>query len=379
MTTPHVKHGKLTKPNYGHYGRHEWAIVGTPCGNIQALARRVIEALADDFQLGYMDADHGTPEADAQPMAEHTYTNKIAWQQWARQSAPGRADYWQFFHEADAVLVNGNHFEAAQQVVVIDEKKRDSLKKRLPQLTNVALWVYAGDATEPFDFVQEAFPDWAQRPSMRLDDPSPLVEHMRSTLHQAREGLGALVLAGGRSVRMSHDKTVIEYHGKPQREYLYELLGNYSPEVYLSCRPDQAKALDAQFETLPDTFLGLGPYGGILSALQKNPNQAWLVVAVDMPYISEDTLSHLMANRNPKALATAYRNPDNGLPEPLLSIWEPKAYPYLLTLMAHGIICPRKALLTSENVHLLDPPEAKVVRNVNTPEDLAQVRQEMGG
>ena len=328
----HQKHGKIVKPQHGRYGRHEWAIVGTPCGNIQRMAAQLHAELQQNFVVGYMDADHNTPE-DAEPLAYPLeYTNKITHHGWLKQVAPGRADYWEFFNDADLVLVNGNHFEASQQVVVIDPKKYDSLKKRLPQLTNVAMWVYTETVSEPFDFIREAFPQWQEIPATRMGDLAPLTQLIHQQISATRQPISGLVLAGGKSVRMGNDKTVIDYHGVPQREYLYEMLKPMVDEVYLSVRQEQLAEVPDTFRTLPDSFLNLGPYGAILSALQHQPDRAWLVVAVDMPYVPEASVKHLITERNASQLATAYRNPDNELPEPLLSLWEPKAYGHLLLL-----------------------------------------------
>ncbi|NNE77041.1 MAG: NTP transferase domain-containing protein, partial [Pricia sp.] len=45
-----------------------------------------------------------------------------------------------------------------------------------------------------------------------------------------------LVLAGGKSSRMGKDKGLIPYHGMPQREYLYHLLGRVCDKTFLSIR-----------------------------------------------------------------------------------------------------------------------------------------------
>ncbi|HAA12288.1 MAG TPA: molybdopterin-guanine dinucleotide biosynthesis protein MobA, partial [Cytophagales bacterium] len=287
---PRQKQGKLTQLRHGWYGRQEWAIVGTPCGNIQQLAQTVVEALKDQYRFGYLHANYRAPKAEENPSPAVTYTNKVQWHQWETHQAPNPAQYWQQFNEVDVVLVNGNHLEAARQVVVVDMEKYDSLKKRLPQLTDVAMWAYAEGMKEPHDFLKEAFPHWAEIPSMLLNNPTPLITLIDSTLQAAQKSISAIVLAGGKSQRMGNDKTVIDYHGKPQREHLYGMLQPLVDEVYLSCRPEQAEELSEQYHVLPDSFLGMGPYGAILSALQHDPNRAWLVVAVDMPYVTEESV-----------------------------------------------------------------------------------------
>jgi molybdopterin-guanine dinucleotide biosynthesis protein A len=108
--------------------------------------------------------------------------------------------------------------------------------------------------------------------------------------------------------------------------------------------------------------------GAILSAFRQNPNTAWLVVAVDLPLLDKSTLQLLIENRNPSKLATAFNSPVNEFPEPLIAIWEPRAYPVLLQFLAQGYSCPRKALINTD-VELLDAPNPEALFNVNTPEE----------
>ena len=63
------------------------------------------------------------------------------------------------------MLVNGNHFRAASQVVVIDETKKESLKKRLEQLTNIELILLADNAADVFDFIKD-FPAFNKTPCL---------------------------------------------------------------------------------------------------------------------------------------------------------------------------------------------------------------------
>ena len=46
--------------------------------------------------------------------------------------------------------------------------------------------------------------------------------------------LHGLVVCGGQSTRMGMDKSQLQYHGVPQREWLYELLQPLCEDVYIS-------------------------------------------------------------------------------------------------------------------------------------------------
>ena len=60
------------------------------------------------------------------------------------------------------------------------------------------------------------------------------------------------------------------------------------------------------------------------------------------------------------------------MPEPLITIWEPKSYGMMLALLAQGYSCPRKVLLNSDALSLTVPNPAALT-NVNTPEELKAI------
>jgi len=190
--------------------------------------------------------------------------------------------------------------------------------------------------------------------------------------------LRGLVLAGGRSERMRTDKGALHYHGLDQRQHTAALLGEFCPDVRVSVRPEQASDLPAGLTPLPDTFLGLGPLGGLLSAFQADPNAAWLVLACDLPFLTRTTLEFLVTNRQPARAATALQSPWDDFPEPLVTIWEPRSYGQLLRFLSLGYSCPRKALINSD-IALLAPPVPAELRNVNTPEERAAAERELIG
>lgn len=174
---------------------------------------------------------------------------------------------------------------------------------------------------------------------------------------------------------MGHDKTVITWHGKEQRYYVADLLQQLCSRVYISCRKEQQAEIDSNYTTLPDTHEGIGPYGAILTAFEKQDDCAWLVVASDLPLLDRSILEYLIAHRNPSMIATTFQSPHDGLPEPLITIWEPASRDVLLTYLSEGFTCPRKTLIKSaEHVKMIQPPQPEKLLNTNTPEDAAQVK-----
>jgi molybdopterin-guanine dinucleotide biosynthesis protein A len=385
--SPRTKHADLARPDLGDFARHELAFLGAPCGEIQKLAARLTAALAPaGHRVGYVDADHASGDADVaqtlspllQAGAAVEVTDKIHFRRRDERRELDRFSQLDLLSGTDLVLVNGNHFRARHQVVLIDPRK--SLAHKLDKLTDVQAFVLADGVTELPEYLQAHLPHHAQLPQFALADAAGIAAWVQQWLGARQAPLRGLVLAGGLSQRMQTDKGRLSYSpdGREQREVAASLLAEVCQDVFVSCRADQAAELPAGLQPLSDTFLGLGPLGGILSALRKDPNAAWLVLACDLPFMTADTLRQLVAGRQPSRLATAFKSPSNDFPEPLITIFEPRAYPELLRFLGLGYSCPRKMLINSD-VEVLPTPASDVLRNVNTPAERETAQQELAG
>jgi molybdopterin-guanine dinucleotide biosynthesis protein A len=374
------KHPKLARPASGNFGRNEIAFVGTNCGEIKNLAGNIIEALAVKYHCAYADASHAYSETET-PLpgrlangAFFEYTDQINYHQFEVQQQPTSFQFRQYFNSADLVLVNGNHHQGKSQVVIIDPVKEASLQKRLNQLTDVKLFLLTENISGIFGFLKEAIPDWEKIPVYQLSETAKINRFFEDQLEAAKPKINGLVLAGGKSQRMGTDKALLNWHGKEQQYFMADLLQEFCEEVYLSCCPEQVPEIDPNYQVLPDTFTDLGPFGAILSAFRQQPDAAWLVVACDLPLLDKTTLGFLLENRSVSAVATTFQNPEDSFPEPLITIWEPKSYPVLLSFLSQGYSCPRKVLINSE-VKMLKPENTDALRNVNTPEEREAVKQ----
>lgn len=179
--------------------------------------------------------------------------------------------------------------------------------------------------------------------------------------------LYGLLLTGGKSSRMGRDKAVLEYGGQTQADRAFDLLGKVCERVFVSSRRDQADLAGRTGRPqIHDLVENLGPAGGIFSALKTHPDAAWLVLACDLPFVSEAVLQVLAARRDATHPATAFRSTHDGLPEPVCAIYEPSFLPHLEQFLADDIRCPRKMLIRL-GVPLLDPPDGRALDNVNEP------------
>jgi molybdenum cofactor guanylyltransferase len=185
-------------------------------------------------------------------------------------------------------------------------------------------------------------------------------------------GIYGLILAGGSSTRMHRDKAALAYAGKTQLDRAFELASRHVKQVFVSVRASQtADPTRAQHPMIVDSIQGEGPMVGIRSALAAYPGLAWMVLACDLPFLSDTALVQLLNERDASGLATAYRSTHDGLPEPLCAIWEPAAAAALASYQDAGGRCPRKFLI-QHAARLLDPQDVRALDNINTPEEYAE-------
>ncbi|MEN9348278.1 MAG: hypothetical protein RLZZ77_1789 [Bacteroidota bacterium] len=362
-----AKHSQLAKASMGQFHKNEWAILGDHCEAIHAFAEQVARALWP-LKVAYLDADHQPKEASS-PL----FYLQDQQTQWTKTFA--KTDIWNTriaLLDADLVLVNGNHFAASRQLVLINTEKENSLKKRLNQDSKVDA-VFVQEEQEIPAFISDLFPPKAFN---YLTKTAGEIQTFFTSKIAVPE-LKVLIMVGGKSTRMGSDKSLINYHGKEQDLFIADLCTSLHLPFAFSCSKENSGRYESiGYEVIVDTFLNMGPKGGILSAFQAEPDRAWLTIACDLPWIDEVFFQELIEQRQPSKLATAFLSPENQMPEPLAAIWEPRAYLAGLQFLALGNSCPRKILMQSD-IYAFNASNPKWLHNANTPEEAALVKSQI--
>lgn len=337
------------------FNPYEIAFCGQAGSSRSTLVSRLVRMAFTDHIVAHV--DHDVPHQTHHNEQTFVYCESTRFQHVlvypARKEEHVRP--WPFL-DADMVFIEEGHDCKAPQIVVLDELQKS-------RFSNVIAYVgrrpsCAGQATGA--------------PSFHRDDLKALQEFildyfLNRTL--TTMPLYGLVLAGGKSSRMNSDKSALHYHGKPQVRHCYDLLATHCDKVFVSMRHVQAgDPVHTGLPQIHDRFQDFGPIGGILSALKEHPNAAWLVLAVDLPFMDAPTLERLVKRRNPFKLATAYVGGQGKLPEPLCAIYEPKSVFRLMHFLAMGQPCPRKVLMHSDT-NLVEPANPLALTNVNDPEE----------
>jgi molybdopterin-guanine dinucleotide biosynthesis protein A len=195
---------------------------------------------------------------------------------------------------------------------------------------------------------------------------------METNQSQPNPTLKGLVLAGGESKRMGFDKGRMNFHGLIQREYLYYLLRPVTVETYLSCRPGQIT--ETEIPIIEDKYDDLGPFGAILTAFESDPDAAWIVVACDFPLLDHTSIEQLISERDVKSIATSFLDPHTLMPEPWITILEPKIYPILLDYFSRGKSSLR-GVLVDFNSTVIRAADPDILLNANTPDEAEKLKQ----
>ncbi len=363
MSDKHQKHPPLKRTPKWAFHRNEWAVYGTTCAGVKSFFDRLGIALAPT-RLAYVDADHSEEQQQSFQQIgkkQFHFAQPLEW---------GEYDDRLFNWPIDAAIVNGNHYPATRQIVIINSKKRDSLLRRIDQLTQIDMILLAEGESAPYNFLTDKIS--AQTPILRLDDTAGIATLLQDKLAANIPPLKALILAGGKSKRMQADKAQLAYHdGQSQVAYLAGICQELGLETYISRSHEASDAPYEGFPVIKDRLVDMGPFGAICSAFLHDPTAAYLVLACDLPLINRESIVTLMQQRNPSKYGTAYKLVDQAFPEPLISIYEPKVYQRLLRLLTLGYACPRKILINSE-VEIIDLVDATVAFNANTPAERDQ-------
>ena len=191
--------------------------------------------------------------------------------------------------------------------------------------------------------------------------------------HAAWRALTPVVLAGGRSRRFGSNKLLARV-GDPRNDErlidrpLRALSAVFGSRVVLAGHsPD---VLDRAWAALPDRTAGMGPLGGILTALEAFPKGVF-VLSGDLPDITPRSVESICLRMHVGRPAAVLGRTDRV--EPCIGVYLPAARPWLAAAAARwarGLAMPP--------LHWVIPPRLRVevgipaaeARNVNRPEDL---------
>jgi len=134
----------------------------------------------------------------------------------------------------------------------------------------------------------------------------------------------------------------------------------------------------AALPRLADAAGAAGPLAGIVAAFRYQPEASWLVLACDMPLVSQAALDWLLATRQPGDWAVMPRLAPAARPQPLFAWYGPECRPLFEERLAQGEMRLHE-LAAHPGVSSPLVPKTFVAawRNINTPSELAALNREL--
>ena len=193
--------------------------------------------------------------------------------------------------------------------------------------------------------------------------------------HKVNSPFSAVLLAGGKSTRMGHDKALIPIGGLPLWERQLLLVQQLAPMQTFLSGPPRAHWDAGRYTVVEDAQPDAGPLAGLVAALRACAAPHLLALAVDLPKMTTTYLAELLSCCSGQAGVV----PRNG------RHFEPVAAVYPKICLPHA----EEALATGEHAlqdfaargvadgwliaRDITADEAPLFLNMNTPADLAEV------
>lgn len=168
---------------------------------------------------------------------------------------------------------------------------------------------------------------------------------------------------------MGQDKAGLVIEGLPLwRRQIATLQATGASQILISGRPDGLYS-DSDFQVIEDVEPGLGPIGGLVSAIANALHPLILVLAIDLPRMSSAYLRSLLPNA-----PVVPRRADRF--EPLSAVYLKRSLAVFQRRLAQRRLSLQSAiheLVDIGDLSAYDVPaeDAPLFDNLNTPEDLA--------
>jgi len=186
--------------------------------------------------------------------------------------------------------------------------------------------------------------------------------------------ISAYILAGGKSSRFGENKALYDYEGTPLVQRVVETVRSVIPSAgIIANQPELYTFLGLPIHT--DIIPGLGPLGGIYTALSYSSTRYVFMAACDMPDIAPKVIEYMISITGDNDVIIPW---NDGLYEPLHAIYSRSCLEVIESmlkreqrrvsiLLENENITTRKVLRDEIN-SLADP--SLIFRNINFKADL---------
>jgi len=193
--------------------------------------------------------------------------------------------------------------------------------------------------------------------------------------------ISSIILAGGKSLRLGHDKILEKIGDKSLLEQVVFHIDSFSKKIIIVTAHERTFAPLAKHpkvKIVSDIFPGQGSLGGIYTGLVESSSFYNLVVAADMPFLNESLLRYMIDSSDGYDFILPRLN---NFFEPLHAVYSRNCIAPIKSLMEQGkkVIVElfdyvKVRYIEAEEVERFDPKHLSFF-NINTKEDLELARE----
>jgi len=194
----------------------------------------------------------------------------------------------------------------------------------------------------------------------------------------------AFILVGGKSSRMGRDKALLELDGVPLIRRIVDLLNPLVARTTLVGEPECYA--DFGMPVLADRWLEAGPLGGIATALAAARAPWCLMLACDMPFVTNEWITFLLGeidrlqSQSPEQVDAIIPETARGL-EPLCALYRASCAPILAAALDRGVRKLTDALAELSTKRICESEwrrfstDGNLFGNLNTWQDYLEAQQ----
>lgn len=192
------------------------------------------------------------------------------------------------------------------------------------------------------------------------------------TLQTEDNKITACIIAGGQSKRFGQDKLFYKVNGIALIEYVINILKLVFSDIIIIAN-DKEKFSFLNISVFTDLIPGLGPLGGIFTALKHSTTEKTFCFAGDLPNLNAQFIKYMISVSSGHDIVVPFVN---GYYEPLHSIYSKNCLMHIENTISSGnkqVLhiydkCNVK-LISQEEINKFAPPKL-IFKNINYIEDL---------
>ena len=197
--------------------------------------------------------------------------------------------------------------------------------------------------------------------------------------------ISCIILAGGKSLRLGHDKVLEKFGNRSLLEQVVSRVDSLGRNVIIVTAEERVFSQLAdhpKVKIVSDIYPGKGSLGGIYTGLAKSDSFYNLVIAADMPFLNQSLLRYMIEVADGFDFVLPMVN---NLREPLHAVYSKNCLPPMENMIKNN----RKMIfelsdfvkvryVATEEIDRFDPQHLSFF-NINTKEDLELAKSLAGG